>query len=80
MGRKNRRNQAKHSLSFEVAIRAFDDPVALFEFNSAVDDEDRRQVMGKYRRQRAGCSCCIHDQGSANGWPGNLPNHFSEKS
>jgi hypothetical protein len=37
----------KHGLSFEVAIRAFDDPAAAFEFNSTVGNEDRQQVMGR---------------------------------
>lgn len=44
---KNRANKLKHNLSFEVAIRAFDDSSALFEFNSTADDEDRYQVTGR---------------------------------
>ena len=34
-------------MSFEVAVRAFDDSAALFEFNSSAGDEDREQVTGR---------------------------------
>jgi uncharacterized DUF497 family protein len=34
-------------LSFDIAIRAFDDPLALFEFNSTAGEEDREQVIGR---------------------------------
>jgi uncharacterized protein len=44
---KNRANKAKHNLSFEVAIRAFDDSSALFEFNSTAGGEDRYQITGR---------------------------------
>lgn len=44
---KNRRNKAKHGISFDVAIRAFNDPGALFEFNSTIRGEDREQVTSR---------------------------------
>ena len=45
--KKNRSNKAKHGLSFEVAIKAFDDRSALHEFNSTVGNEDREQITGR---------------------------------
>jgi len=44
---KNRRNQVKYGLSFEVAIKAFDDPYAIYEFNSTAGNEDWEQVTGR---------------------------------
>jgi uncharacterized DUF497 family protein len=44
---KNRANKTKHNLSFEIAIRAFDDSCALFEFNSTAGGEARYQVTGR---------------------------------
>jgi uncharacterized protein len=44
---KNRRNLAKHGLSFAVAIKAFDDPAAEYEFNSIADGEYREHVTGR---------------------------------
>jgi uncharacterized DUF497 family protein len=34
-------------LSFEVAVKAFDDNAAQYEFNSVVDGEYREQVTGR---------------------------------
>ncbi len=46
---KSRANEAKHDLSFDLAIKAFEDPFALFEFNGTVDGEDRYHVIGLLR-------------------------------
>lgn len=43
---KNRINKAKHQLSFEAAIRVFDDPFELTEFDQTVDGEDRWKLIG----------------------------------
>jgi len=37
-------------LSLDVAIRVFDNPAALFEFNSIAGEEDREQVIGRIDR------------------------------
>lgn len=43
---KNRTNKRKHSLSFEAAIRVFDDPFELTEFDQTIDGEDRWKIIG----------------------------------
>ncbi len=43
---KNRRNIAKHKISFETAKLVFDDPFALSLQDRIVDREERWQTMG----------------------------------
>lgn len=43
---KNRRNLAKHKVSFETAALVFDDPRALSQIDRVVDDEERWQTLG----------------------------------
>ena len=43
---KNRRNIAKHKISFETAKLVFDDPFALSLQDRIVDGEERWQTMG----------------------------------
>ena len=44
---KNRRNLAKHSISFETAKLVFEDPHALSVQDRAVEDEERWQTLGR---------------------------------
>jgi uncharacterized DUF497 family protein len=44
---KNRLNYTKHGLSFEVACKIFDDPLATFIFDRIVDEEERWHAVGK---------------------------------
>jgi uncharacterized protein len=44
---KNRRNLAKHSISFETAKSVFEDPHALSVQDRAVEDEERWQTLGR---------------------------------
>jgi uncharacterized DUF497 family protein len=44
---KNRRNCAKHKLSFEAAQFVFDDPSALSTRDRVVDGEERWQTIGR---------------------------------
>jgi uncharacterized protein len=44
--RKNRRNRAKHKVSFETAIFVFDDPRALSLLEHVVEGEERWQTLG----------------------------------
>ena len=44
---KNRRNMAKHGVSFESAMLVFDDPHALSDLDRVVDDEERWQTIGQ---------------------------------
>jgi uncharacterized DUF497 family protein len=44
--KKNRRNQAKHNISFETAQLAFTDPFALSILDRVVDGEERWQTLG----------------------------------
>jgi uncharacterized DUF497 family protein len=43
---KNRRNFAKHQISFETAKLVFEDPHALSVQDRAVEDEERWQTLG----------------------------------
>ena len=43
---KNRRNQAKHKVSFETAALVFEDPNALGIASGYVEDEERWQTLG----------------------------------
>ena len=43
---KNRTNQSRHSVSFELASEVFDDPYALTAFDSEVDRELRWHTTG----------------------------------
>ncbi len=43
---KNRRNLAKHRISFETAKLVFEDPRALSIQDRTVDDEERWQTLG----------------------------------
>lgn len=43
---KNRRNLAKHKVSFETAALVFEDPHALTRFDRISDGEERWQTMG----------------------------------
>jgi uncharacterized protein len=43
---KNRRNRAKHHVSFETARMVFDDPRALSVMDRIVGEEQRWQTMG----------------------------------
>jgi len=39
-------NQRKHGVPFEVAVRAFQDPVAILEFEGFVEGEPRWRTIG----------------------------------
>ena len=43
---KNRSNQAKHKVSFEVAGLIFNDPLHLSRLDRVVDGEERWQTIG----------------------------------
>jgi uncharacterized DUF497 family protein len=43
---KNRRNVAKHRVSFETAVHAFDDPRASTQVERVVAGEERWQTLG----------------------------------
>ena len=43
---KNRRNLAKHGISFEIANSVFEDPFALSIQDCVVEDEERWQTLG----------------------------------
>ena len=44
---KNRINYAKHGVSFEVACKIFNDPLAAYLFDRIVDGEERWHAVGK---------------------------------
>ncbi len=44
---KNRINYAKHGVSFEVASKVFNDPLAAYIFDRTVDGEERWHAVGK---------------------------------
>ena len=44
--RKNRANQKKHGVSFELAQEIFDDPLALSKLDRMVGDEERWHTLG----------------------------------
>ena len=43
---KSRANRRKHGVSFETAVRAFDDPLHRSLYDRVVDGEERWQTMG----------------------------------
>jgi uncharacterized DUF497 family protein len=43
---KNRANRAKHGIDFDLAIIAFDDPLALTTQDRDIDGEQRYQLIG----------------------------------
>jgi hypothetical protein len=43
---KNRRNLAKHKISFETAKLVFEDPFAISRLDRIVDGEERWQILG----------------------------------
>jgi len=43
---KNRRNLAKHKISFETTRLVFEDPFAISRLDRIVDEEERWQTMG----------------------------------
>ena len=43
---KNRANRAKHGIDFDLAIMAFDDPLALTTQDRDIDGEQRYQLIG----------------------------------
>ena len=44
--RKNRSNQRKHGVSFQLATRIFDDPLRASKLDRVVDGEERWQTVG----------------------------------
>lgn len=44
--KKNTRNRTKHGVSFETAVRVFDDPFQLSRQDRRVSGEERWQTMG----------------------------------
>lgn len=44
---KNLSNHAKHGVSFQLAGKVFDDPLATYLFDRIEDGEERWHVMGK---------------------------------
>ena len=48
---KNRANQLKHGVSFEIATLVFDDPFALMHQDRVVDGEYRWQAIGRVAEQ-----------------------------
>jgi uncharacterized DUF497 family protein len=44
--KKNRENQKKHSVSFELAQQVFDDPLALSRLDRVENGEQRWQTLG----------------------------------
>ena len=44
--RKNRLNQRKHRISFETAVRVFDDPYHISAQDREVDGDERWQTIG----------------------------------
>lgn len=44
--KKNRANQKKHGVSFELAQEIFDDPLALSKLDRMVGDEERWHTLG----------------------------------
>lgn len=49
---KNRRNKLKHGIRFELAVEAFDDPMAVSVQDREVGDEERWQTIGVVRNLR----------------------------
>jgi uncharacterized protein len=49
---KNRRNKLKHGIRFELAVEAFDDPMAVSVQDRQVDGEERWQTIGVVRNLR----------------------------
>ena len=44
---KNKANFTKHGVSFEVAVKIFDDPLVAYLFDRIVDGEERWLAFGK---------------------------------
>lgn len=44
--RKNQTNRAKHGISFDTAIQAFEDPARVFRFDRMTDAEERWHLIG----------------------------------
>lgn len=44
--RENRANKRRHGISFETALRVFEDPYAVLEWDREVDGEDRWHTIG----------------------------------
>jgi uncharacterized DUF497 family protein len=44
---KNLANYAKHEISFELASKVFDDPLAAYIFDRVVDGEERWHAVGQ---------------------------------
>ncbi len=44
---KARRNLAKHGIPFDVAIRVFDDPLAITELDRVIEGEERFRTIGR---------------------------------
>jgi len=49
---KNRRNKLKHGIRFELAVEAFEDPMAVSVQDRQVDGEERWQTIGVVRNLR----------------------------
>lgn len=56
---KNRRNRAKHRVSFEVAQRVFDDPWVLISQERIVEVEHRWLAIGMVPRTRGGFALLV---------------------
>ena len=48
---KNQTNRAKHGVSFELALEAFDDPAHLSRLDRVVGDEERWVTLGRVAEQ-----------------------------
>lgn len=46
-GVKNRSNQRKHKVSFELACKVFEDPLHIPKFDRVVDGEERWHTLGR---------------------------------
>jgi uncharacterized DUF497 family protein len=49
---KNRINRRKHGVSFETAVRIFEDPNVVSYQDRVVDEEERWHAIGRRRRYR----------------------------
>ena len=56
---KNRRNRAKHNVSFELALRVFDDPLVLTRQERIVDGEPRWVAIGTVPRTTGGFALLV---------------------
>jgi len=46
---KNHANYVKHGISFEIASKVFDDPLAIYVFDRVIDGEERWHAVGKFQ-------------------------------